>query len=272
MEPPVQLATVTTLWNVPDTAVQSQSDVPPIEGTCATYVGETITTKPFDAVIAALPEYQPKGEYETTEQYNARLAGPASVHPSAVIIAKTAWDRGPCEAFDETEFRDSLVYDADTQTLGIGVGIFKGPEFDALSAFAFAKGPTPKTGVFNIGVIVSESESTTGDYVASNAFGVKADVRRVTHTAVRHSPPEGVHTSVASVLLRAAVRDPAGNSGDDSVTGDSVSPCRSDREGLAPRGRQASQACREMMKPKRGKSVITFCFWPLCRRIPGHLF
>ncbi len=173
---------------------------------CAAYVGTTIAPRSFDSVVAGLPKYKPKGEFETTANYQARMAGVSASGP--IIIANTAIT---------IEVRKAgLSYDADTQKLRIGRDIFTGRPFTPSTAFLYLslKGqPTPKTGSDNISVVISESRSTIGSYLGSNSFGVKASVRQVSHVvkAIFDHGQDDVTDDVARLVADTGYNDHLGD-------------------------------------------------------------
>ncbi len=72
---------------------------------CSEFTGRTVTTETFAEVRAKIGSIAPKGEYETTAQYQARMA---QASPGGRrIIAKGVEDR------------KYFVYDADTGMLRI---------------------------------------------------------------------------------------------------------------------------------------------------------
>lgn len=133
--------------------------------TCASYIGQTITPKAFEQAIAALGNASPKGEFETTAQYQARIGG-GSTGP--LIISKRP---------EDPKF---FEYSADAQMLTIKSYAFHNTDAEWWGAFYQAKpaGITASTS-FNRAVVISQTKTPTGSYKAQNGFGASANVIKV---------------------------------------------------------------------------------------------
>jgi TonB family protein len=137
---------------------------------CQSYVGQSVAPVQFYVAAQPFTRLTPKGEYETTAQYEARrdaLLGSAAHAP--LIIAK--------DAIDRSGFR----YDADAATLTIPADSFFFPSLDWWRALyaAHVSSPSASTLLFsNLAVVVAHNERVVGRYRGSNAFGVHATITR----------------------------------------------------------------------------------------------
>jgi hypothetical protein len=126
----------------------------------------------FEQAVQRLPNVAPRGEYETTAQYEARRS--ASVGGSGpLIILKTP------------EGRDKYIrYDADAGRLGIQTYAFDNTGFDAWYAFygtPAAQALDPST-LGNLDVVISQDEKAAGTYQGQNAYGARWTVTRINRT------------------------------------------------------------------------------------------
>jgi len=137
--------------------------------TCSSYIGKRIEMKGFDAVAKMLPKApDKKGEFETTAEYEERVAAARSSAPGGIIIDLGNVDSG-------------LKYDADLQKINISpfaFGSWDGiiNEWTGLRALQFALYGVADVGNNNIGILVDRTSETTGSYPASNAFGSVVNV------------------------------------------------------------------------------------------------
>lgn len=134
---------------------------------CKAYVGKVVTPTAFSALTARLSGPAPKGEYETTAQYKARVAARPAANPTAPAIITLPVDR------------DYLSYDADGQLLMVRVGAFGAGRFsDDFTVQMIADDfglipPELKTGTF---IAHNETERLIRTYAARNGFGASAKV------------------------------------------------------------------------------------------------
>jgi len=133
---------------------------------CAEYVGETVNVIAFEQAVAGLGKVDPKGEFETTSQYEARIAGVGSSGP--LIIGK------------KPEGSEYFLYDADRQLLFVKTYAFHNTNMGWWSAFYDAKpaGITAST-MYNKAVVISQNDKPAGSYVAQNSYGAKATVTKI---------------------------------------------------------------------------------------------
>lgn len=153
---------------------------------CQSYVGQTITPFTFEQALARLPIIAPRGEYETTAQYEARRSEAiAGLEP--LIILKDPEDPERC-----------IRYVADAGLLGIQSCAFDNTDFGAWSAFygspheqALNANVDPSR---NIDVVISQRATPSGTYQGQNAFGAIWTVTRVSSAtqAIFEGPSVGV--------------------------------------------------------------------------------
>lgn len=139
---------------------------------CDSYVGKIITPITFDQAVASLNIPKPKGEFETTAAYQARIVGAGATTP--LIIGK------------QPESADYLEYDADRQAFAVKSFFFHNAILPAWETFYHAKNGVEAHATYspfsNIHVVVSDIETATGSYLAQNGFGAKARVTNTTRT------------------------------------------------------------------------------------------
>lgn len=145
--------------------------------TCQTYVGQTVTLNSFDSVAATLKAMPTtKGEYETTATFEARVAAARGAMPETVIIP------GIFSA-------KYVTYDADSGTLKVQAYALSNVNTDYSYVFGYGRPFYEKVKYSSLGnrdAVVFQSETATGSYVASNAYGAKATVTKITrlHKAI----------------------------------------------------------------------------------------
>lgn len=143
---------------------------PPPRDACASYVGNTVTPQTFSAVVNSLGIVSPRGEFETTAQYQARIASANATGPR--IISKN---------IEEQRF---IQYDADNSRLRIQSYAFSNRQIDYWGAFYAARPPGLEASTSsNIAVLISQVSNPTGTYLAQNAFGARWTVTRVSRTS-----------------------------------------------------------------------------------------
>lgn len=84
---------------------------------CKGYIGKVVTPSSFSALALRLTPPAAKGEFETTAQYNARVAASRSAPPTAPVVLALPTDR------------DFISYDADTSLMLIQAGAFGAGRF-----------------------------------------------------------------------------------------------------------------------------------------------
>ena len=138
--------------------------------TCDTYVGQTVTLSSFKSVantLKALPTT--KGEYETSAAFEARVAAARGTIPETVII----------QGIFSAEY---VTYDADAGVLKVQAYALQNLNTDYSDVFGYGSTYYEKVKYSSLGnrdVVVFQSETPTGSYVASNAFGAKTTVTKM---------------------------------------------------------------------------------------------
>ncbi len=136
---------------------------------CDQYVDQIIAPKTFAQAVAALNIPTPKGEFETTAAYQARVAGSGETGP--LIVSK------------QPEDRKYLEYDADRQLFAVKSYFFHNTNFPVWETFYHAKNGVEAGITYNnIDVVISETETVTGTYESQNSYGAKATVTKITRT------------------------------------------------------------------------------------------
>lgn len=84
---------------------------------CKGYIGQVTSPASFALLTTGLPDTSPKGEFETTAQYQARLAGAARQPTGRPFIVSVPANR------------DRLRYEADDKTMFVEAGAFRVGQF-----------------------------------------------------------------------------------------------------------------------------------------------
>lgn len=136
---------------------------------CDKFVGQFVSPRDIDDVMQPFRNVGPKGEFESTKNYESRKAVAVATLRNSEIISK------------EPEDRKRLVYDADTQQLHIISYAFRNLGFnsDALFGYDAPYRGLVEHGLTNIEVVIKEENEVTGTYSASNAYGAKVQVAKV---------------------------------------------------------------------------------------------
>ena len=138
--------------------------------TCQSYVGQTITPKTFEQAIAGFGNVAPKGEFETTAQYQARIAAGGTGGP--LFISKKP---------EDTKY---FQYDADNQVLNIQSYALHNTNMGWWEAFYEAKPAGLKASTAsNIAVVISQTDKPGGTYSAQNSYGASTTVTRIARTS-----------------------------------------------------------------------------------------
>ena len=136
---------------------------------CSVHVGQVISPKSFEQAIAGLGNIAPKGEFETTSQYQTRISNSGSATP--MIISK------------KPEDHKHFVYDADNQLLQVKSYAFHNTNMGWWRAFYETKPTGIKASVGNNrAIVISMSDRPTGTYVAQNSYGASTTVTRIERT------------------------------------------------------------------------------------------
>lgn len=148
---------------------------------CANYVGQTVAIKTFEQAIEGLGNVEPKGEFETTAAYQARVAASGTGQP--LIISK------------KPEGSSYFAYDADRQLLVIKSYAFHNTNMDWWSAFYDAKPAGLKAStVYNKAIVISQTDKPNGSYTAQNSYGAKATIIKIDRTVKSIFESEGSYS------------------------------------------------------------------------------
>lgn len=128
---------------------------------CPSYVGTTVAPLTFDEAVAKLPKVSPKGEFETTAEYQARFA--AAGGGGLLIVGK---------APDDRKF---FTYDADHGKLSVEPYAFRNWDLSAWYALHNTAGLEPST-LYNVDVVISRGFHIVGSYMGQNGFGAQARI------------------------------------------------------------------------------------------------
>jgi hypothetical protein len=140
---------------------------------CASFVGQRPTVLSFDNAVRSLPNIPPKGEFETTAQFEARKAAALAGLPQEIIVSKKP---------DKPE--EHAVYDADSQQLRIKSYFFTDlpiiDYWDAIQPTEFYEALKPGLTYSNYGVTISYNGVKTGSYEAQNSYGARWTIEKIT--------------------------------------------------------------------------------------------
>lgn len=152
-------------------ATAAESDLLPSER-CSAYVGQKVAPKTFDDIARIYSSISPKDEFETTEKYQNRIESSSSDNREPIIVTK------------KIESLKYFPYDADRQILMVQSYAFDNTNFDAWSAFYYAKlqNLNANTRSNNIDIVFSETDKESGAYIGQNSFGAKVRVTKTTRT------------------------------------------------------------------------------------------
>lgn len=135
---------------------------------CMALKGNVINPLSFEQLQLAMPKIPKKDEFETTAQYNARVAESGAKAPT-----------GPMFINLEAQFKSSyLQYDADRSVFSISAFDFNGGYFNSsLSGF---RGPYKSSSYKErlVGVLVSRNVELEDSYTATNGYGAKVEVQK----------------------------------------------------------------------------------------------
>ncbi len=139
---------------------------------CDSYIGQSISPLTVSQASARVPNFQPKSEFETTADFEARKKVATSAAESPLFISR------------EPEDRKYFEYNADAQTLGIKKYVFADRLFEPWDAFYEVPSAKPlnvdPSALRNLSPLISSKKIITGSYEAQNSFGAKFNVTKVT--------------------------------------------------------------------------------------------
>lgn len=137
---------------------------------CDSYLGQRITPVSIDTVIATLSRLpSQRGEFETTSQFDARVADALDNVAGSYIVRATFNAKHATYDADGQRFR--------VESFAIGHGQ---PYWHTVFGYGHPlHGQVEYDSYENIGISVSDSETVIGTYRASNAFGVATRVTEI---------------------------------------------------------------------------------------------
>lgn len=136
---------------------------------CQSYIGTSPSLTPIQDAIAQFDGITPKDEFETTDEYEARIAA-ASSGAQSLVIPKT---------LDPA----SLDYDADRQVFKVGRYLFDNANMPVGDLWSYG-GPFYDAGnydsrSYNIDIVVDQDDEVTGAYTGTNAYGASTEVAEI---------------------------------------------------------------------------------------------
>lgn len=137
---------------------------------CKGYVGQVVKPVAFAALAAQLSGPAPKGEFETTAQYNARVAAARQPVPEGPVIITLPTDR---------EF---ISYNADTGAMFVQAGAFGAGKFSDIvdvQVTADYFGLVPKELATGSAIPHSMTEKLLRTYTARNGLGLEVKVSEI---------------------------------------------------------------------------------------------
>jgi hypothetical protein len=149
---------------------------------CQSYTGQTVAPTTIDAALARYSTMTPRGEFESTTEFEARRAR-ASGGSGPLIIGKVP---DPLEYGDRSGRGDNFRYDADRQVMRVVAYAFDNMNFDHNDIWGYG-GPLYSAGDYtsrfsNVDVVITQIERVTGSFRGSNAFGVSRQIARINRT------------------------------------------------------------------------------------------
>lgn len=135
---------------------------------CKGYVGQRVVPVTFNALVLTLPKSSAKGEFESTAQYNARVASTKQNGPVKAAVLALPVDR------------TFVRYDADLGVMLVSAGALNTGEYSeetgAEASAVLATGTLSSKGT---PVFVAQSAKVVRTYVAHNLFGAAFRVSEI---------------------------------------------------------------------------------------------
>ncbi|WP_423140871.1 hypothetical protein ACOYW6_08350 [Parablastomonas sp. CN1-191] len=141
---------------------------------CQTSVGQRVSPIQIDQLISGLgANTQPRGEFETTAQYEARLKAAGAAAPASAFVSLPI----------DTKY---ITYDADVGRFKIESYALdnKNASWDAFYDGPNPPWPRPMGSPGFVDFVVRSVETITGSYPAANAYGAKVTVNKVRRETV----------------------------------------------------------------------------------------
>lgn len=137
---------------------------------CSDYVGTTVAAKPFEAVVAALGNTEPRGEFETTAQYQARLRPQAEVGRQVILVSRRTREYG------------WFMYDADKASLRVASSMFGVLSPETGEAYIYGFKNLFQGSGFAMGASLMSSDAEVGTSSVLSDTGVSYPVRHIQRT------------------------------------------------------------------------------------------
>lgn len=136
---------------------------------CSSYLGQVISPMQFEQAANSMPKIEPKGEFETSADYNARISAASNTSSQTIFISKSPGNQ------------DYIQYDADNQRFAIMSQAFTFWNLYAWEVFSGTPyGTILNASTFtNIEVGLEEEDTAKGTYVATNSFGSRTVVTKI---------------------------------------------------------------------------------------------
>ncbi len=136
---------------------------------CSQYLGQQVQLTEIETAISMFSSMKPKGEFESTAQYNKRIEEQKKSMPNTLIIHKVPDDRG------------YIKYNADSQKLQIITYAFN---IGGVRSYAVLDPGKPlhgiiKRGTTNIEVAISKEDAITGTYEGTNSYGATTTITNI---------------------------------------------------------------------------------------------
>lgn len=138
---------------------------------CSTFVGRTVSPITIQQAAARLSSLTPKDEFETTAQYEARIATALETAGGPFVVGR---------GLEDAKY---LEYDADRGVLVVKSYALHNTTFNPKSLWQYG-GPlhdkVPYSTISSaVAVSFDDTEKTVGSYRGTNAFGVSTTVSKI---------------------------------------------------------------------------------------------
>jgi hypothetical protein len=141
---------------------------------CDALIDQTIVVSTFEDIVGKIPHVEPKGEFETTAQFEARKASASVSLPTSPFFVNLSTE----------VMMNNLKYDADRGVFRLNSYTFNASSYDSEINRGF-KSPfreMEKSNYRMVGVKLKSETKTLRSYEASNGFGAVTVVNEQTVT------------------------------------------------------------------------------------------
>ena len=137
---------------------------------CDALINQSITVSTFEEIAAQLPKVAKKGEFETTEQFEARRLAASNNVPTKPFFV----------GISKGEGLGQLKYDADAGAFGVTAYVFNATYFSSKLSDAYGSPFRGQKSTWNrmVGVGLKSDSKDIGSYEATNGFGAKTLVKK----------------------------------------------------------------------------------------------